>query len=58
MNQNSKSLPSHRLERGQSMVEMALGFVLLLIVLSGLLDVGRAFYIYVALEDAAGEAAL
>ena len=47
-----------RLQRGQSLVEMAFGFVLLLIALSGLLDVGRAYFIYVAMEDAAGEAAL
>ena len=37
---------------------MTLGFVLLLIVLSGLLDLGRAYFIYIALEDGAGEAAL
>ena len=58
MKQLSKSWTHHRLERGQSLVEMSLGFVLLLIVLSGLVDVGRACIIYVALEDAAGEAAL
>ncbi len=45
-------------ERGQSLVELTLGFTMLLILLSGLLDLGRAYYIYVALEDGAGEAAL
>ncbi len=39
-------------------MEMAIGFVLLLIVLCGLVDVGRAYFVYVALEDGAGEAAL
>src|SRR5215216_1917164 len=47
-----------RLQRGQSLVEMAFGFVLLLIVLSGLLDIGRAYFTYIAMEDGAGEAAL
>lgn len=37
---------------------MSVGFVLLLIILSGLLEVGRAYYIYIGLEDGAGEAAL
>lgn len=32
--------------------------VIMVMLLSGLLDLGRLFYIYVALEDAAGEAAL
>jgi len=45
-------------EKGQSLVEMALGMVILIMLLSGLLDLGRIWYIYVALEDAAGEAAL
>lgn len=48
----------NRLERGQSLVEMSIGFVLLLIVLCGLLDIGRAYFVYIALEDGAGEAAL
>ena len=44
-------------ERGQSLVEMTLGFVILLLVASGLLDLGRLYFIYIALEDGAGEAA-
>lgn len=47
-----------QLERGQSLVEMALGFLLFLFVIMGLLDLGRLFFIYIALEDSAGEAAL
>lgn len=50
--------PIHQLERGQSLVEVSIGFVLLLITLSGVLDFGRAYFIYIALEDGAGEAAL
>ena len=45
-------------ERGQSLVEFSLSAMLLVILLSGLLDLGRVYFTYVALEDAAGEAAL
>jgi len=53
-----QKLRSNNLQRGQSLVEMSVGLVVLLIILSGLLDIGRAYYIYVGLEDGAGEAAL
>lgn len=42
---------------GQGMVELALLLPLLLIILFGTLDLGRAFYTYVALTNAAREAA-
>ena len=45
-------------ERGQSLVEMTIGFVVLLILLSGLLDLGRAYFTFIAMEDGVGEAAL
>lgn len=45
-------------ERGQSLVEMTLGLLILLIILFGLLDLGRLWFIFVALEDGAGEGAL
>ncbi len=47
-----------RTERGQSLVEMALALPILLLVLAGLLDLGRIYFVYVALEDGAGEGAL
>jgi len=47
-----------RSERGQSLVEIALSLPLLLLLLSGLLDLGRLYFVYVALEDGAGEGAL
>lgn len=47
-----------RAEKGQSLVELAIGMVILVMLISGLLDLGRIYYIYVALEDAVGEAAL
>lgn len=45
-------------ERGQSLVEFALSLPVLLLLLTGLLDLGRAYYTYIALEEAAAEAAL
>src|SRR5512141_1831258 len=45
-------------ERGQSMVEMALMMVVLLTIMSLVLDMGRAFFTYIAIQNAAGEGAL
>lgn len=42
-------------ERGQSVVEVALLFPLLIMLLMGVVDFGRAYYTLVALSDAAGE---
>jgi len=53
-----RKLRPNELQRGQSLVEMSVGLVILIIILSGLLDIGRAYYVYVGLEDGAGEAAL
>ena len=44
-------------ERGQSMVEMALAFPILLLVLAGALEVGKYFNDYLTLLDATREAA-
>ncbi len=44
-------------ERGQSMVELALAFVILLMMIAGVTDLGRAFFTYMALRDAAQEGA-
>src|SRR6185295_4843152 len=44
--------------RGQSLVEFALVVPLLLLIFSGAVDLGRAFYNYVALENAVKEGAL
>ncbi len=48
----------HEGQRGQSLVEFSLTAIIILLILSGLLDLGRLYFIYVALEDSAGEAAL
>lgn len=45
-------------QRGQSLVEFSLTAIILIMILSGLLDLGRLYFAYVALEDAAGEAAI
>jgi Flp pilus assembly protein TadG len=47
-----------RSERGQSMVEMALMMTILLVILSGVLDLGRGFFSFIAIQNAAAEGAL
>jgi len=47
-----------RFECGQSMVEFALILVILLVLLSGIVDLGRAFYAYIIIRDAAQEGAV
>ncbi len=52
--------PTNRInkaETGQSMVEFALMFVVLMITLMGVFDIGRAYYALIALQDAVGEGA-
>jgi len=44
-------------ERGQGLVEFAILLPFLLIVLAGALDLGRMYYVSIALTDAAGEGA-
>jgi hypothetical protein len=45
-------------EKGQSLVEFALSLPILILVLSGLIDIGRVYVAYIFLEEAAAEAAL
>lgn len=49
--------PQKRNERGQSMAELAISIAFLLILLAGVIDLGRAFFTYIALRDAAQEGA-
>jgi hypothetical protein len=49
--------PPRRQERGQSMVEMALAFPVLLLVLAGTLEIGMYYNHYLTLVDATREAA-
>jgi Flp pilus assembly protein TadG len=45
-------------ERGQSLIEFAIGLVVLLIIVAGVFDAARALFTYLALRDAAQEGAL
>ena len=46
-----------RFENGQSMVEFAVSAIVLLMILVAVLDLGRAFFVFIALRDAAQEGA-
>jgi Flp pilus assembly protein TadG len=50
-------LLDNRPERGQSLIEMALILPALILILMGILDLGRAYYSMVVLNDAAAEGA-
>lgn len=45
-------------ERGQSLTEMAMSLVILLLLVGGIVDLGRAFFTFMALRDAVQEGAL
>lgn len=45
-------------QRGQSFTEMAISLAIIITILSLTVDLGRVFFTQVAIEDAAGEAAL
>lgn len=55
--QKSRSNQNH-LEKGQSLVEFSVILVIVLLLLSGVFDLGRAMYVYMSLRDAAQEGAL
>ncbi len=48
---------THR-EQGQSLVEMAMALVILLLLVGGIVDLGRAFFTFMALRDSVQEGAL
>jgi hypothetical protein len=47
-----------RKERGQSLTEMAFALVFLLLLVGGIVDLGRAFFTFMALRDSVQEGAL
>ncbi len=49
--------PANRKERGQSLVELGLTITILMALLAGTIDLGRAFFTWLALRDAAQEGA-
>lgn len=51
--------PKNKLnEKGQSLVELAMAFTLLLLLLGGVIDLGSMFYSFIALQDTAQEGVL
>lgn len=54
----NKKGPLRNPERGQSLTEFGVSVVMLLILLAGTVDAGRAFFTYMALRDAVQEGAL
>jgi Flp pilus assembly protein TadG len=53
-----KKQGSSRAEKGQSMVELGVSLVFILVLLAGTVDVGRALFTYMDLREAAQEGAL
>lgn len=49
--------PKRESQSGQSLTEMALTLTILLTLLAGILDLGRAYFTFLALRDAAAEGA-
>jgi Flp pilus assembly protein TadG len=49
--------PQREAQAGQALVELALMAIILMVLLGFTLDIGRAYYSYLALKDAAGEGA-
>jgi len=50
-------IQSKQKEHGQSMVELALTITILMVLLAGTIDLGRAFFTWLAMRDAAQEGA-
>lgn len=48
---------SLKTETGQSLTELAVASTMLLVVLAGVIDIGRMYYTYLGLKDAAAEGA-
>jgi Flp pilus assembly protein TadG len=57
MMEKNKKIYKKRKESGQSMVELSMSIVVLLILLAGVVDLGRVAFYYIAIRDAAQEAA-
>lgn len=54
---NVRTLLDEKAQRGQSLTEMAITLTILLTLLAGVLDLGRAYYTFLTLRDAAAEGA-
>lgn len=53
-----KTISNLRSEQGQSLTEFALSLVILLTLLAGVVDLGRMFFAYIIIRDAAQEGAV
>ena len=53
----TKTIYLDNFQRGQSLVELAVSFIVIMLLLSGALDFGMALFSYVVLRDAAKEGA-
>lgn len=49
--------PIKKSEKGQSLVELAVGLVILILLVAGIIDLGRILFYYISMRDAAQEAA-
>jgi Flp pilus assembly protein TadG len=56
-NFSSPQYPPSEKEKGQSLLEMAFAAIVLLLLISGIVDMGRVFFTYIALREAAQEGA-
>ncbi len=54
----SEKFPLEKAENGQSFIEFAITLSFMLILLCGVVDLGRAFFAYIAIRDAAQEGAV
>jgi hypothetical protein len=55
--QKIKKINHQKSEKGQSLIELAISLVILLILLAGIVDLGRVSFYYIAMRDAAQEGA-
>jgi Flp pilus assembly protein TadG len=55
---NSNRSGKNHNKRGQSLVEVSISLIPILMIMSGLFDLGRMYFVYDAVADAAGEGAL
>jgi Flp pilus assembly protein TadG len=57
-NTSGKHKNKKHTEQGQSLVEMAMALLILLLLVGGVVDLGRAFFTFMALRDSVQEGAL
>jgi len=58
MDDKKIEIQDNRAEKGQSLVEMAVALVILLLLVGGIVDIGRAFFTYMAMRDSVQEGAI